>query len=102
MLTVPPTSIKFTSEEDARLRSLATLLGWSKCKVIRASLDLVDHLASNPSSQDLPEIVILARLAMFNRANPGVLQKHIEKVTGVRLPEKPPRPFRKARRTDFH
>jgi hypothetical protein len=88
MIPVPPTSIKFTHEEDARLRALAALLGWSKCKVIRASLDFVDHSVKHPSSQDLPEIVILARLALFNRANPGVLQRQIEKIAGIRTRDK--------------
>ncbi len=79
MLTVPPTSIKFTAEEDARLRGLATLIGWSKTKVIRASLDFVDHLARNPTSLEEPEIVTLARLALFNKANPGFLQRQMRK-----------------------
>jgi hypothetical protein len=78
MLTVPPTSIKFTHEEDARLRALAALIGWSKCKVIRASLDFVDHLVQNPASDEEPEIVTLAKLALFNKANPGFLQKHMK------------------------
>jgi hypothetical protein len=79
MLTVPPTSIKFTHEEDARLRALAALIGWSKCKVIRASLDFVDHLVQNPASHEEPEIVTLAKLALFNKANPGFLQRHMRK-----------------------
>jgi hypothetical protein len=79
MLTVPPTSIKFTEEEDAQLRSLAALIGWSKCKVIRASLDFVDHLVKNPASSQEPEIVTLAKLALFNKAHPGFLQRHMKK-----------------------
>jgi len=77
MIPVPPTSIKFTHDEDARLRALAALIGWSKCKVIRASIDFVDHLINNPSSAEEPEIVALARLALFNKENPGFLQRHM-------------------------
>lgn len=99
MLTVPPTSIKFTDEEDARVRALAALLGWSKCKVIRASIDFVDHLSRNPTSEELPEIVVLARLALFNKANPGVLQRHMEHLTvasGTKTDSDPRRSFNKA------
>jgi hypothetical protein len=84
MLIVPPTSIKFTPEEDARLRALGSLIGWSKCKVIRASLDFVDHLVKNPTSREEPEIVTLARLALFNKENPGFLQRHIKKISTCR------------------
>jgi len=77
MIPVPPTSIKFTHDEDARLRALAALIGWSKCKVIRASIDFVDHSINHPSSTEEPEIVALARLALFNKENPGFLQRHM-------------------------
>ena len=80
MIPIPPLSVKFSDDERARLKALATSLGWTESQVVRDSVTHVLHLIDHPDSKDEPKLIILARLAVCHAENPTLLQKHIKKV----------------------
>ena len=65
MIPLQPLSIKFTDEERARLKALATALGWSESQVVRDSVAAIDYLVRNPNSEQLPKIIGMARQAFL-------------------------------------
>jgi hypothetical protein len=80
MIPLQPVSIKFTEEERARLKALATSLGWTESQIVRDSVAHILHLIHNPDSPDEPKLISLARLALCHEENPDLLQQHVRKV----------------------
>ena len=80
MIPLPPLSVKFSDEERAKLKALASTLGWPESQVVRDSVTHVLHLIHHPDSKDEPKLISLARLALCHEENPELLQKHIKKV----------------------
>jgi hypothetical protein len=64
MIPLQPVSVKFTDEERARLRALASALGWTESKVLRDSVAAVIHLVGHPEDETPPKIIGLARHAI--------------------------------------
>jgi len=63
MIPVSPMTVKFTDEERARVKEMATLLGWTESQVVRDSLAFAHQLIFTPTQDDLPRLVIMGRLA---------------------------------------
>jgi len=80
MIPISPISVKFTEEERARLKALATSLGWTESQIVRDSVAHILHLIHHPDSKDEPRLIALARLAMCHEENPDFLQQHVRKV----------------------
>ena len=80
MIPLQPVSIKFTEEERARLKALATSLGWTESQIVRDSVAHILHLIHSPDSKDEPRLITMARLALCHEENPVFLQEHIKKV----------------------
>jgi hypothetical protein len=79
MIPISPVSVKFTEEERARLKALATSLGWTESQIVRDSVAHILHLIHHPGSKDEPKLIALARLAFCHEENPELLQQHIRK-----------------------
>ena len=79
MIPLQPVSIKFTEEERARLKVLATSLGWTESQIVRDSVAHMLHLIHHPDSKDEPKLIALARLALCHEENPDFLQQHVRK-----------------------
>ena len=79
MIPLQPVSIKFTEEERARLKALATSLGWTESQIVRDSVAHILHLIHHPDSKDQPRLIALAHLALCHEENPDFLQKHVRK-----------------------
>ena len=80
MIPISPISVKFTEEERARLKALATSLGWTESQIVRDSVTHILHLIHYPDSPQEPKLIALARLALCHEENPDFLQDHIRKV----------------------
>lgn len=80
MIPLQPLSIKFTDEERARLKALASALGWSESQAVRDSVAAIIFLVQNPDSDLLPKIIGMARQALQHDENPLLLQEHIRRV----------------------
>jgi hypothetical protein len=80
MIPLQPVSIKFTDDERANLKALATSLGWSESQVVRDSVAAVHFLVHNPGSDIEPKIIGMARQARRHEENPLLLQAHIKHV----------------------
>jgi hypothetical protein len=64
MIPLQPVSVKFTDEERAKLKALASALGWSESQVLRDSVAAVIYLIQNPEGESVPKIIGMARQAM--------------------------------------
>jgi hypothetical protein len=80
MIPLQPLSIKFTDEERARLKALASALGWSESQAVRDSVAAIIFLVQNPHSDSLPKIIGMARQALQHEENPLLLQEHMKRV----------------------
>jgi hypothetical protein len=80
MTPLQPVSVKFTDEERAKLKALATALGWTESQVIRDSVAAIVYLVQHPDCDTHPKIVGMGRLALLHEENPATLQNHVEKV----------------------
>jgi len=80
MIPLQPISIKFTDEERARLKALASALGWSESQAVRDSVAAVIFLVQNPDSDSLPKIIGMARQALQHEENPLLLQEQMKRV----------------------
>ena len=65
MIPLQPVSVKFSDEERAKLKALATALGWTESQVVRESVAAIIYLVQHPYSEALPKIVGMARLALI-------------------------------------
>jgi hypothetical protein len=80
MIPLQPLSIKFTDEERARVKALASALGWSESQAVRDSVAAIIFLVQNPDSDSLPKIIGMARQALQHEENPLLLQEHMKRV----------------------
>lgn len=64
MIPLQPFSVKFTDEERAKLKALASALGWNESKVVRDSVAAVIYLVGHPESESVPKVIGLARHAI--------------------------------------
>jgi predicted transcriptional regulator len=61
MIPLQPVSVKFTDEERAKLKALATALGWTESQVIRESVAAIAYLIQNSETSTQPRIIAMAR-----------------------------------------
>lgn len=80
MIPLQPVSVKFTDEERAKLKALATALGWTESQVVRDSVAAIVYLVQNPDSDSLPKIIGMARQGLQHEENPLLLQEHMKRV----------------------
>lgn len=73
MTPLQPVSVKFTDDERARLKTLATALGWTESQVVRDSVAAIVYLVHHPDSEIVPKIIGMARQAMEHEKNPLLL-----------------------------
>lgn len=64
MIPLQPFSVKFTDEERAKLKALASALGWNESKAVRESVAAVIYLVGHPEGETLPKIIGMARHAV--------------------------------------
>ena len=74
MIPLQPVSVKFTDEERARLKALATALGWTESQVVRDSVAAIIYLVQNPDSESLPKIIGMARQALSHEESGSLLK----------------------------
>jgi hypothetical protein len=72
--------VKFTDEERARLKALATSLGWSESQVVRDSVAAIIFLVQHPDTDDLPKLIGLARQALLHEGDDSLLRLHLGKI----------------------
>jgi hypothetical protein len=70
MTPLQPVSIKFTDDERAKLKALATALGWTESQVVRDSVAAIVYLVQHPDGDFIPKIIGMARQAMQYEENP--------------------------------
>jgi predicted transcriptional regulator len=80
MIPLQPVSVKFTDDERARLKALATALGWTESQVVRDSVAAIIYLVQHPNSEIVPKIIGMARQAMEHEENPLLLQQHMKQI----------------------
>jgi hypothetical protein len=80
MIPLQPVSVKFTDEERAKLKALATALGWTESQVVRDSVAAIFYLVQHPEGDAQPKIIGMGRLALLHGVNPATLPNHVEKV----------------------
>ena len=80
MTPLQPVSVKFTDDERAKLKALATALGWTESQVVRDSVAAVVYLVQHPHSEIVPKIIGMARQAMEHEENPLLLQQHMKQI----------------------
>ncbi len=80
MIPLQPLSIKFTDDERARLKALASALGWSESQAVRDSVAAIIFLVQNPDSDSLPKIIGMARQALQHEENPLLLHEHMKRL----------------------
>jgi predicted transcriptional regulator len=80
MIPLQPVSIKFTDEERAKLKALATALGWTESQVVRDSVAAIVYLVQNPDSATQPKIVGMARQALLHEGNDSSLKAHVNRL----------------------
>jgi hypothetical protein len=80
MIPLQPVSVKFTDEERAKLKALASALGWTESQVVRDSVAAIIYLVQNPDGDSIPKIIGMARQAMEHEENPLLLQQHMKQI----------------------
>ena len=80
MIPLRPVSVKFADEERARLKALATTLGWTESQVVRDSVAAIIYLVQNPDSDSLPKIIGMARHALVHEQNKSLLKTHVDRL----------------------
>ena len=80
MIPLQPVSVKFTDEERAKLKALATALGWTESQVVRDSVAAIVYLVQNPDTDSLPKIVGMGRQALSHDENDPLLAKHVKRL----------------------
>lgn len=80
MIPLQPLSIKFTDEERARLKALATALGWSESQVVRDSVAAIVYLVQHPDNDILPKIIGMARQALQHEGDDSLLKEHVNRL----------------------
>ena len=66
MIPLQPVSVKFTDEERAKLKALASALDWTESQVVRDSVAAIVYLVQNPDSDSSPKIIGMARQALHH------------------------------------
>jgi hypothetical protein len=77
MIPLQPVSVKFTDEERAKLKALATALGWTESQVVRDSVAAIVYLIQHPDGDTQPKIVGMARQALLHEDNDSLLKEHV-------------------------
>jgi hypothetical protein len=80
MIPLQPVSVKFTDEERAKLKALASALGWTESQVVRDSVAAIIFLVQHPDSDSLPKIIGMARQALQHEESPLLIQEHMKHV----------------------
>jgi len=80
MIPLQPVSVKFTDEERARLKALASALGWTESQVVRDSVAAIVYLVQNPDSDSLPKIIGMARQALQHEDGDSLLKEHVNRL----------------------
>jgi hypothetical protein len=80
MIPLQPVSVKFTGDERAKLKALATALGWTESQVVRDSVAAIVYLVQNPDTDSLPKIVGMGRQALSHDENDPLLAKHVKRL----------------------
>ena len=80
MIPLQPVSVKFTDDERAKLKALATALGWTESQVVRDSVEAVIFLVQQPDAEMLPKIIGMARQALHHEGNDSLLKLHLQKI----------------------
>jgi hypothetical protein len=80
MIPLQPVSVKFTDDERAKLKALATALGWTESQVVRDSVDAIVYLVQHPDGDSIPKIIGMGRQAMQHEENPLLLQQHMKQI----------------------
>jgi len=86
MIPLQPVSVKFTDDERAKLKALATALGWTESQVVRDSVAAIVYLVQHPESEIVPKIIGMARQAMKHEENPLLLQQHMKQIHQAGIP----------------
>ena len=85
MIPLQPVSVKFTDDERARLKALATALGWTESQVVRDSVAAIVYLVQYPDGDSIPKIIGMGRQAMQHEENPLLVQQHMKRVHNAGL-----------------
>ena len=80
MIPLQPVSVKFTDDERAKLKALATSLGWSESQVVRDSVAAIIFLVQNPDCEHTPKIIGLARQALRHEESDSLLKEHVNRL----------------------
>jgi hypothetical protein len=80
MIPLQPVSVKFTDDERAKLKALATALGWTESQVVRDSVAAIVYLIQHPDGDTIPKIIGMGRQAMQHEENPLLLQQHMKQI----------------------
>ncbi len=80
MIPLQPVSVKFTDEERAKLKALATALGWTESQVVRDSVAAIIYLVQNPDADSPPKIIGMARQALLHEENDSLLKEHVNRL----------------------
>ncbi len=80
MIPVKPLSVKFNDEDErAKVKALASLLGWTESQIVRDSVAHVLHLIHHPGSSVEPKLITRARLLLGHEKLPA-LDLHMKKL----------------------
>jgi len=86
MIPLQPVSVKFTDDERAKLKALATALGWTESQVVRDSVAAIVYLIQHPDRDSIPKIIGMGRQAMQHEENPLLLQQHMKQIHHAGIP----------------
>jgi predicted transcriptional regulator len=80
MIPLQPVSVKFTDDERAKLKALATALGWTESQVVRDSVAAIVYLVQHPESDTQPKSIGMARQALLHEENDSLLKQHLNRL----------------------